>query len=94
MDKMNLIKEAGYVYLYSKQLVSLNKKIKRLGKKAVKHKTRHEKAAEHKKEKHQVKHVLTVKQINALLEKHNLLLKRLVYHSRRFNECLRKEHQV
>ncbi|MFH1682525.1 MAG: hypothetical protein ABIA37_01890 [Candidatus Woesearchaeota archaeon] len=91
---MNLLKEAGYVYLYSKKLVYLNKKIKKLGKKAVKHKSRHEKAAEHKKEKHHVRHVLTVRQINALMEKHNSTLKKLAYHSHKFSECLRKEHKV
>ena len=91
---MDLLKEAGYVYLYSKRLVSLNSKIKKLGRKAVKHKSKHEQAAEGNKSKHHARHSLTIKQINTLLEEHNSVLRRLIQHSRRFNACLRKEHRV
>lgn len=92
--KMSLLKEAGYIYLFSKELIKLNKKLKKLGKLAEKHKTRHEKAKKHKKEKHKIKHALTVRDIEELMKKHNHVLGRLRTHYHRFAHYLRKEHKV
>ena len=58
---MGLLREARYIYLYSKELKKLNKKLKKLGRLVEKHKGRHAKAAKHKKEKHKTKHALTLK---------------------------------
>ena len=91
---MGLLREAGYIYLYSKELKKLNKKLKRLGKLAEKHKGRHEKAAKDKKEKHKTKHALTVRGINELMKKHNQVLSRLKNHHYRYAHYLRKEHKI
>ena len=91
---MSLTKEAAYLYLFSKELLKLNKKLKKLGRLAEKHKVRHEKAQAHKKEKHKVRHVLTVRDIEELMKKHNYALERLKTHYHRFTHYLRKEHKT
>ncbi len=91
---MSLIKEASRLYLFSKELVKLNKRLRKLGRSAEKHKVRHEKASRHKKEKHKVRHALTVKDVKELMEKHDAVLKRLKTHYQRFTHYLRKEHKV
>jgi len=91
---MGLLKEAGYIYLYSKELKKINKRLNKLGKVAEKHKERHRKAPEHKKEKHKVKHVLTVREIGELMKKHDHVLNRLKLHHQRYAYYLRKEHKL
>lgn len=88
---MGLLKEAGYIYYFSKELLGLNRRLKRLGKKAGKHKKKHERSG---KEKHRVKHGMTVKEANKLLKKHNVVLERLKAHHLRYAHFLRKEHKV
>jgi len=91
---MGLLKEAGYVYVYSRELLSLNKKLKRLGKLAEKHKVKHGKAPEHKNGRHKVKHTLAVRDIEKLMKKHNQVLGKLRTHYHRFAHYLRKEHKT
>lgn len=91
---MPLTKEAAYLYRFSKGLVKLNKKLKKAGKLAEKHKGRHEKAKKHRKEKHKIRHTLTVRDIEEMMKKHNLLLRRLMTHYQRFTHYLRKEHKI
>lgn len=91
---MGLLKEAEYIYWFAKGLVKLNKRLKRLGRKAEKHKARHGKAPEHKKGKHRARHGSTVGEIREVMEKHNLVYKRLKRHHLRFAHYLRKEHKL
>ncbi|MBR9683297.1 hypothetical protein GOV03_02040 [Candidatus Woesearchaeota archaeon] len=91
---MPLTKEAARLYLFSKRVLELNKKLKKLGKSAEKHKGRHEKAAMHKKGKHRARHASTVKDIREVMKKHNEALSRLKTHYHRFAHYLRKEHKV
>jgi len=90
---MGLLREAGYIYLYSKELKKLNNKLRKLGRLAEKHKGKHEKVPEHKKKKHKTKHALTVREIEELMKKHNLVLSRLTSHHQRYAHYLRKEHK-
>lgn len=91
---MSLAKEAAYLYVFSKELLKLNKKLKKLGRLADKHKVRHGKARVHKKEKHKIRHVLTVRDIEELMKKHNYALGRLKTHYHRFAHYLKKEHKI
>ena len=91
---MGLLKEAGSVYVYSRDLIKLNKKLKRLSKHAKKHKRRHEHAPHHKKEKHYVRHSSTVNDIRDLMKKHDRVLMRLRSHYRNFAHYLKKEHKL
>lgn len=91
---MSLIKEAGRIYVFSKELMKLNKKLRKLSKLAEKHKKKHGAAESHKKEKHRVRHTLTVKDMETTMKKHNVVLNRLKTHLHRFAHYLRKEHKV
>lgn len=91
---MDLLKEAGYLYVFSKELLKLTKKLKKLGRLAEKHKRRHEKAPEHKKEKHRIRHALTVRNIEELFRKRNAVLEGLKIHYHRFAHYLREEHKI
>tara|TARA_Y100000310_G_C20605536_1_gene775275 strand:- start:1164 stop:1439 length:276 start_codon:yes stop_codon:yes gene_type:complete len=91
---MSLLKEAGTLYLYSKELVKLNKKLKRYGKLAEKHKKRHGKAKVHRKEKHKKRHASTIKDLNKVMKRHNRVLAGLRTHYHGFAHYLRKEHKL
>ena len=92
---MGLVNEAGYLYVHSRELVILNKKIKRLSKKAQKHVEKHGKAkTEEKKFKHKKKHTKTTEDIRDLMKKHNKVLGKLKAHQIAYIHALRKEHKV
>jgi len=91
---MALLKEARFLYSYSRELVKLNKKLSKLGRRAEQHKVRHGRASEDKKQKHKVKHVLTMREINKMKNKHNQLIMRLRTHHQHYAHYLRKEHSV
>lgn len=92
---MNLVKEAAYLYIHSKELIELNKKLKKLSKKAEKHISKHQKADdEAKREKHQTKHKNTTEEIKQLMKKHNKLLERIKHHHLTYTHALRKEYKV
>ena len=92
--KMSLMKEVGYMYIFAKELISINKKLKKASKSAEKHKGRYHQAEEQKKPKHQIKHSKAVQEINNLMKKHNTVLTRLKNHNQRFAHYLRKEHEI
>ena len=80
---MNLANEASYLYVNSKELLSLNREIRKLSKKAEKHINKHNKAnTEEKKEKHKKKHGKATEDIVKLMKKHNKTLERLRAHQR------------
>ncbi len=92
---MNLTNEAAYLYVYSKDLISLNKKLKSLSGKAEKHIYKHGKAAsEEDRLRHKLKHRKTVDKIQRLMVKHNELLNKLRHHHVAYAHALRAEHKV
>lgn len=92
---MSLANEASYLYVYSKKLIKLNKELKKLSKKAEKHRHKHGKAKTTKQqEKHKSKHSQTTDKIKDLTKKHNRILGRIKHHYLAFAHSLRKEHKI
>lgn len=92
---MSLATEAGYLYVYSKELVKLNKKLHNLSKKAEKHAHKRDRAgSESKKEKHHRKHAQVSSDVKDLLKRHNLVLRSLRHRYLSFRQALHKEHKV
>ena len=92
---MGLTNEAAYLYVHSKELVSLTRKLKRLSKKADKHATKHQKAqTPEDKHKHQKKHTNVSSDIKKLVEKHNTTIRKLRGHQVAFAHALGKETKI
>ena len=92
---MNLANEAGYLYVYSKELMDVNKKIRKLSSKAEKHAVKHMNANNEKKKlKHKNKHAKVKNDIEKLLKKHNKIIKILKHHNIAFYHALSKEHKI
>ncbi len=92
---MSLTKEAGYIYVYSKELTKVNKQLKQLSKKAEKHAHKHGKTSdERKKLKHKKKHLDTTDEIKKLMKRHNDVLSSIKYHYRAYHHALHKEHKI
>lgn len=91
---MGLINEAAYLYVLAKELVALNKSLKKLAKKAHKHKKKYEKVGDQKKEKHRLKHALVMGQIEKITKIHNEVLAKLKHHQVAFAHSLVKEHKI
>jgi hypothetical protein len=92
---MGLTNEAAYLYVHSKELVTLTRKLKRLSKKAEKHAHRHQKA-EHPedKQKHQKRHTKVSENIKDIVKRHNFVIKRLREHQVAFAHALGKETKI
>ena len=91
---MSLSSEAAHLYLYSKELKNVNKRLKRLSGKAQKHAHRHSKAPEHKKHKHLKRHSKVKGEINRLMKTHNQILLQIKHQIVKYNDALRKEHKL
>ncbi len=92
---MSIANEAGYLYVLSKDLATLNKKMKKASKKAQKHLEKHQQATSpEKRQKHQQKHAKKTQQIKKLLEEHNEILAKLRRHQIAFAHQLQNEHQI
>lgn len=91
---MGLAEEAEKLYIYSSWLEKLNRKLRKLGRKAEKHRRRHEAAPEHKKEKHRIRHALTIQEIRELMKQHDEVLGGLKRHYLRFVYYLKEEHKL
>lgn len=92
---MSLANEAAYLYVLSKELTKLHKRIKKTSRKAQKHLEKHHRAASlEKRQKHGEKHAKKIKKIKKLLEEHNQILAKLRQHQIVFAHQLQKEHQV
>ena len=92
---MNLTNEAAYLYVQSKRLNRINSQLKKLTKKAEKHKIRYHSATkDHKKEKHRKKHLDATTDIHDLMKEHNKLIQHLQHHSAAFLSALRKQHKI
>ncbi|NQV91932.1 hypothetical protein HQ489_05660 [Candidatus Woesearchaeota archaeon] len=90
----SLLHEAGYLYKYSKELLRLNRKLKKYGKLAEKHKRKHGVAKEKDKPKHLAKHSKTMEDVHELMKRHNRYFGKLRYHYLRFAHHFRKEHKI
>ena len=92
---MGLTNEAGYLYVYSKKLIYINKKIRSASKGAEKHLKKHQNADNHeKKEKHYNNHLSKKSEIEKWIKEHNKILKTLHNHEVAFAHALRKEHNI
>jgi hypothetical protein len=92
---MGLANEAGYLYVYSKKLVKINKLLKKLSKKAKKHVSRHDKETKvERKHKHQKKHKATVTDIKGIMKTHNKIIEKLRNHQVAYAHALKKEHKT
>ena len=92
---MGLSNEAAYLYFYAKKLSGTDKKLRRLSKKAEKHKTKHIKASsEEKKNKHAKKHSSAKEEILKLMKKHNKLVAKIKHHHIAFSHSLHKQHKL
>lgn len=92
---MHLANEAAYLYLLSKELVSLNKQLKKSTAKAEKHlRNQARSKTEDERRHHRLKHARTTIEITHLMKKHNELLDKLRYHHLAFNQWLSKEHRI
>ena len=91
---MSLSGEAAYLYGYSKALMKINNKLHSLGKKAEKHKTRHDKADDENKQKHYERHKSTTEDIQGLLKQRKEVFNSIVHHQFEFERALKKEHHL
>jgi len=92
---MSLANEAAYLYVLSKGLVKVNKKVQKYSQKAQKHLEKHHKATSpEKKVKHQRKHAKRVIDIRKLMEEHNKTLAKLRQHQVAFAHQLQNEHKI
>lgn len=92
---MNLLKEAAYLYAYSKELIKINRKIKSLSRQAEKHAHRYHRAgSQEKQHKHKRRHSQTTAEMKPLMKKHNLVVTSLRHHYLGFRHALHKEHKL
>ncbi len=92
---MGIANEAAYLYVHSKELLKLNKKITKYTKKAQKHAAKHIDATnENKKHKHKGKHLKAKKTLEKLMKEHNSLLTKLKHHQSAYAHALQKEHKI
>ncbi|MBS3169081.1 hypothetical protein J4210_01230 [Candidatus Woesearchaeota archaeon] len=92
---MSLANEAAYLYVLSKDLVKVNKKVQKYSQKAQKHLEKHYKATSpEEKARHQHKHARRVTDIHQLMGEHNKILAKLRRHQIAFAHQLQKEHRI
>ena len=89
---MSLTREAGYLYLCSKELAKINKKLHDLSKDVHHHRQKHLQAADEKSRyKHAKKHHHAAKELQQSMQKHHSMLSRIKHHLVNYNNALRKE---
>ena len=92
---MHLANEAGYLYVLSKELMALNKQLKKLTSKAEKHLRHYSDAKTEEERLHRhTRHTRTTIEISHLLKKHHLLLQKLKHHHLAFDHTLVREHKI
>ena len=92
---MHLANEAGYLYVLSKELMTLNKQLKKLTMAAEKHLYNNSRAkTEEERLHHRTKHTRTTIEITYLMKKHQDLLEKLRQHHLAFDHALRREHKI
>ena len=89
---MSITREAAYLYLCSKELSKMNKKLHGLSKDAQHHGQKHASATDEKsRHKHAKKHHHTTKKLQHLVKEHHEMLSRIKHHLVNYNNALRKE---
>ncbi len=89
---MSITREAAYLYLCSKELTKLNKKLHDLSKEAHHHGQKHASATdEGSRNKHARKHHNATKELQHLIKEHHEMLSRIKHHLVNYNHALRKE---
>ena len=89
---MSITREAAYLYLCSKELTKMNKKLHELSKEAQYHGQKHTLAADERtRYKHSKKHHHATQEAQHLLNKHHEMLSRIKHHLVNYNNALRKE---
>ena len=92
---MHLTDEAGHLYLLSKDLVTLNKKLRKMTSKAEKHFYNLSRAKTLKEKHHyQSKHMRATIELTHLMNKHHQLLEKLRHHHSSFDLALKREHRI
>ena len=89
---MSITREAAYLYLCSKELTKMNKKLHDLNKEAQHHGQKHATAAdEGSRSKHAKKHHKATKELQHIVKEHHEMLSRIKHHLVNYNNALRKE---
>ena len=89
---MSITREAAYLYLCSKELTKMNKKLHELSTEVQYHRQKHALAADEKNRyKHSKKHHHATGELQQLLKKHDAMLSRIKHHLVNYNNSLRKE---
>ena len=89
---MSITREAAYLYLCSKELTKMNKKLHDLSKEAQQHGQKHALATDEKNRHHYAKkHRQAGEELQHLAKKHHALLSRIKHHLVNYNNALRKE---
>lgn len=89
---MSIAREAAYLYLCSKELTKLNKKLHDLSKEAQHHGQKHASAMDEKtRYKYAKKHHHATKELQHLAKEHHAMLERIKHHLVNYNNALRKE---
>lgn len=90
---MSLANEAAYLYIDSKKLLKLNKKLRGHSEDAEHHRRKYYETKEAaKQKKHLEKHTKASNKIKELLKEHNEILTKLKHHQIAFAGQLQKEH--
>lgn len=92
---MNLVQNAGYVYIYAKKMSQIKDEIKDLAKKGQKNLRQYHQTHDPKKKAilHQ-KHVRLTEKVHHLQKEHHHYLQRLRQHHAMFISILRREHEL
>ena len=89
---MSITREAAYLYLCSKELAKMNKKLHDLRKETQYHGQKHASAMDERtRHKHATKHHHATQEIQKLMKEHHAMLSRIKHHLVNYNNALRKE---
>ncbi len=92
---MTLSQEATYLYIYSKELLNINRRLKKLSGSAEKQIHKHSMArTEEKRQKHKIKHLRISLVMERLIRDHNRMAEKLHHHYSAFSNELKKEHLI
>lgn len=92
---MNLVQNAGYVYVYAKKMVHIKEEIKELTKEGQKNLHQYHQTQDPKKKaKLHQRHLKLTEKVHKLQKEHHLYLQRLRQHHALFVNILRREHEM
>ena len=92
---MNLANEAGYLYVYSKKIMKLSKRLRSLSHHAEKHLKKHQSTNDaSKKQKHYHKHLTKKEEIAKIITEREKIFKSMHHHEVAFRHALEKEHHI